>query len=123
MENTSLLHNLLELKEISNDIKQHSNISNLHYRVDNLFFSKIKIINEHLSTLQTAIDINWKIGDIPSDVLKLRRNLISLIDYTRNLNINVISKNDSLINKYNELIIETLDDMNNMPKNAFKYFK
>lgn len=120
MENTLLSNSINELEQISNDIKHYSNISNLHYRVDNLFFSKIKIINEHLSTLQTAIDINWKIGAIPSDVLKLRRNLISLIDSTRNLNVNVISKNDSLINQYNELIIETLADMDNIPTNAFK---
>ena len=123
MQNTMLSNSITELKQISNDVERHSSISNLYYRVDILFFNKIKIINEHLSTLKTALDINWKFRDTPPEITKLINNLISLIGSTGNLNDKVISKDNLSINECNELIIETLADMDNIPENTFTQLK
>lgn len=120
MNDTLLFSSLNELKQISADIKRNSNVSNLYSRIDALFFDKIKIVNKRLINVKTVFDINWKFKKIPTEIEAFRLNLICLINLTSNLNISVIKKDNKLINKYNELIIETLTDIDNLPNNIYK---
>lgn len=120
MKDTLIFSDLNELKQISADIKRNSGISNLYSRVDALFLDKIKIINKRLINVKTIFDINWRFKNIPTEIEIFRLNLVCLINLTTNLNISVIKKDNSLINKYNELIIETLVDIDNIPTNVYK---
>lgn len=118
MKDTLIFNDLNELKQMSADIKRNSDIYNLYNRVDALFFDKIKIINKRLITVKTIFDINWRFKNIPPEIEIFRLNLVCLINLTSNLNISVVKKDNSLINKYNELIIETLADIYTTPGNV-----
>lgn len=120
MRDTLIFSYLNELKQISADIKRNSYIYNLYSRVDALFFDKIETINKRLITVKTVFDKNWRLKNIPTEIEIFRLNLVCLINFTNNLNISVVKKDNSLINKYNELIIETLADIDNILNNVYK---
>lgn len=104
-----IMDTLKKLQYITDDIRKSYDIPHLYSRVEALHAAEIKKIIKQLDLIKSDIDLASKLRGSSISMDNLRNYIVSLMDDTQDLYVNVLNEKDDLIKKYNSYIVKTLE--------------